>query len=65
MKADEGPVEVEVEDLRFFVAVRATDGTWVVRVGFSRRPLAEAYAKGMAAAGVEAKVCWDDGEGRD
>ncbi len=59
---DEGPLDVQMTDLLFYVATLATDGKWYVRAGFYSKPLAAAYAAGMAQAGVEAKIVWDDPE---
>lgn len=57
---DEGPLDVEMVELKYFVATRATDGKWYVRAGFATKALAGAYARGVGMGGVEARVVWDD-----
>lgn len=57
---DEGPLDVEMVDLKFMVATLAKDNKWYVRAAFATKALAEAYAQGMASVGVQAKIVWDE-----
>ena len=57
---DEGPLDVQVVELKYFVATLATDDKWYIRAAFYSKDLAAAYAEGMAQAGVKARIVWDD-----
>lgn len=57
---DLGPVDVQMVDLKYMVAILARDQKWYVKASFATKDLAEAYAAGMGTAGVQARVVWDD-----
>lgn len=57
---DLGPIDVQMVDLKFMVAILAKDQKWYVKASFATKALAEAYATGMETVGVQARVIWDD-----